>query len=86
LIVPIIYGIAMFIIGLISGVSIVPGAPVPSIDCGPAMADMRVEMVMNGPAPSMLAMLRAEAGSSPSRRSRTGPVAGGVGEFIDDGG
>jgi hypothetical protein len=50
------------------------------------MADMRVEMVMNGPAPSMLAMLRAEAGSSPSRRSRTGPVAGGVGEFIDDGG
>jgi hypothetical protein len=46
-------------------------------DCGPPRADMSSGMVMNGPAPSMLAMFSAVAGNRESRRSRCGGSAGG---------
>src|SRR4051812_15625837 len=44
----------------------------PSIACGPAMADIRSGIVMNGPAPIMLVMLSAVAGSRPKCRTSCG--------------
>jgi len=40
--------------------------------CGPPSADMSSGIVMNGPAPIMLVMLSAVAGSSPKWRTARG--------------
>src|SRR5579863_7228704 len=49
-------------------------APVsqPSMDCGPPMEAINSGMVMNGPIPTMLDMLRAVAWSKPKARVRWG--------------
>ena len=49
----------------------------PSSACGPPIADMSRGIVMNGPAPSMLVMLSAVAGSRLKRRTSWG-CSGGV--------
>src|SRR6185436_18271787 len=54
----------------------------PSIACGPPMADISSGIVMNGPAPIMLVMLRAVAGRSVKRRVSCCCSGGGGGGFV----
>src|SRR5207244_10982925 len=56
----------------------------PSSDCGPAIAAINRGIVMKGPTPTMLAMLRAVAWSRPKPRVRCGGegAAGGFGSMI----